>query len=376
MKKIKLLVIVLNSSYGGTEKHVLDIVRHIDNTLFEISTVVPSDSEIGTKLKSISGIEVIQINRDLSSIYKINQIIKVFEPDIVHLHSPRATFLGSIASYFVINKKYKIISTAHGWIPDRLKLRHLYQFLYVNIIKFNDKIFAVSNKVKEQIISTGVDDESIVVIYNGISIPNEKEVTINTKCTRKFVFLGRFIEEKGLIYLIEAIKKLNDKYQGEFCVDMYGDGPLVDEITYLVNKNKLNNVTIKGFVDPKNVFEILKEYDSFLMPSIQEGFPYTLIEAFSAGLIVIASEVGGIPEAINDGVNGYLVKTKNSIDLASKMEYVINLTIDEFVQLKQNSLDSSKKYSIKNMIESIEKHYFEVLSLDSKHSKSRRKSMM
>ncbi len=144
--------------------------------------------------------------------------------------------------------------------------------------------------------------------------------------------------------MIEAIKYLNNNYNNKYYVDLYGDGPLIDDIRSLVNSYKLRNVNLKGFVEPKkNVFSILKEYDSFLMPSIQEGFPYTLIEGFSAGLIVIASEVGGIPEALIDGVNGYLIKPKDSLDLAAKMENVINLTELKYDQLIMNSIESSKK---------------------------------
>ncbi len=80
------------------------------------------------------------------------------------------------------------MSTAHGWIPERLKLKRLYQFLYINLLKYNDKIIAVSNNVKEQIISTGVNNENVVVIYNGIPIDGETTLTIKRNDPKKNSF--------------------------------------------------------------------------------------------------------------------------------------------------------------------------------------------
>ena len=186
--------------------------------------------------------------------------------------------------------------------------------------------------------------EKISVNHNGIEImPAIQPVKPDPKI-RKFVFLGRFIEEKGIMYLLQAIEHLEKSRSHPFSVDLYGDGPMLEIIRQTIKEKQLNSVKLYGFVSPDDVVPCINNYDVFLISSVQEGFPYTLIEALSAGVMVISTDVGGIKEALIDGENGYLVRSKDPMALAKAMEKAIELSNEELYEFKERARQSSYQF--------------------------------
>ncbi|WP_050615019.1 glycosyltransferase family 4 protein [Bacillus testis] len=350
------LFIILNSSYGGAEKHVYDLIENLDKDKYRISLIAAKNSKLSSMLKK--RINIIEINTSLWNVGNLRKVITQQNPDIIHIHSPRASFLSYI-SMAGKKKHKKILVTAHGWIPERFKFSKVFEFLYILSLRNVNKIIAVSTQVKNLLIEKGVEHQKISVIPNGIELLQELPVVDCQINKPKFVFVGRFVEEKGLFYLLEAIKKLNNKYFNQYSLDIYGSGPLENQILKFINENKLNNVKLKGFVQPEKVSEVLLLYDVFLLPSVQEGFPYTLIESLSRGLVVLGSDVGGISEVLKDQFNGFLLTPKNSEDIYMKMEMIINMKKDDLTLMKTNAFNSSKPYNLKNMIESIDYLYNE-----------------
>lgn len=353
MKNI--LLIILNSAYGGAERHVLDICRYLDRTKFNLSIIVPENTKIEEELKKMNNIQVETINRGSSSILMMSKLVNKMNPDTIHVHSPRATLLAAIA-VGIAGFKGNFITTAHGWIPNRLKLKKGIELVYLSALKRYSKVIAVSDDVKRILSSNKIPLERIETIYNGVEITEAKLSGIST--SRRIVFLGRYIEEKGIPYLLEAIKEINNsELQDKLTVDFYGDGPLKTYVSQTINELKTNKVRNCGFMNPNQVIETLQNYDILIMPSIQEGFPYTLVEAFSAGIPVIASSVGGIPEALENGHNGFLTAPKSSADLREAIETFIKLDDTKVLQMKKNALETSKKFNVVDMVKYIEKNY-------------------
>jgi L-malate glycosyltransferase len=354
MVKAKVLLCVMNSSFGGTEKHLVDLVSELDKTQFDVTLITPLDSKITSLLQEIQGIQVFPVRRGIISIYSMRKILRSIQPDIFHVHSPRATLLGLLAAISA-GSKCERITTAHGWIANRLKFRSFYEILYVWSVKRYNKVFAVSHEVKNTLLVHKIHEGRIRVIHNGITYKKINEPRLRKKPV-KFLFIGRWIEEKGLNYLISAAKKLYKKYPGQFIVDIYGEGPLNK---WLENEvaNQYFGVTLYSFLEPHKVIRKMEEYDCFLMPSVQEGFPYTLLEAFSAGNIVIASKIGGIPEAVINGHNGFLIQSKCEENLVEAMEKVIVLPNNELEAMKLHSQETAKLFSLESMIGNIEQEY-------------------
>ncbi|MEC1525875.1 glycosyltransferase family 4 protein [Neobacillus niacini] len=354
MKK-NILLIILNSAYGGAERHVLDICRYLDRSKFNLSIIVPENTKIEEELKGMKNLQVQTVNRGSSSILSMSKLIKQMNPDTIHVHSPRATLMAAIA-VGLAGFKGNFITTAHGWIPNRLKLRKGIELVYISALKRYSKIIAVSDDVKKTLNSNNIPLDRIETIYNGVEIEETK--LSHTASSRKVVFLGRYIEEKGLPYLLEALKEINkSELKNKLTVDFYGDGPLKEYVDQTIKELNTNNVRNCGFMNPDQVIKTLRNYDILIMPSIQEGFPYTLVEAFSAGIPVIASSVGGIPEALENGFNGFLTTPKSSEDLKIALETFIRLDDAKVLELKKNALDTSKKFNVVDMVKYIEKNY-------------------
>ncbi|PLT35746.1 glycosyltransferase family 4 protein [Bacillus sp. V5-8f] len=355
--KQNVMLIVLNSSYGGAEKHVFDLVKHMDRQTIDLTVVLPTGSKLASLVEHyLDKKHIVNVERGIQAIWKLKKLVEVLKPDIVHLHSPRATFIGMVAKT-ISRQSSNVFVTAHGWIPDRLKLRKVYEFLYVSAIKRSDRIIAVSGQVKDMLMAYKLDESKISVIHNGIEVPPQIEVTKRQIAKKRFVFLGRMIEEKGISYLLEAIEQVDQKYPEKYHLDFYGDGPLAEMIKETLKHKQIQNVTLHGFVQPEQVIPLLNQYDAFLMPSVQEGFPYTLIEAFAAGLMVIGTDVGGIKEALIDNENGYLIPAKDVDALIYAMTKVITMSDEELLNFRNLARERSHHFTIEKMTSSLVDEY-------------------
>ncbi|MCM3749152.1 glycosyltransferase family 4 protein [Paenibacillus pasadenensis] len=149
------------------------------------------------------------------------------------------------------------------------------------------------------------------------------------------LYLGRLSEEKGILTLLEAMKKIS----GSAKLKIAGTGPLTDLINDFINQNGLEEkVEMLGFISGSNLEQIISNAKCVIMPSEwYENGPLALIETFASGKPVIGSNIGGIPEHIDNGINGYLFEAKNSDELASKIDIMQTLPEKNYLELCQNA---------------------------------------
>ncbi len=134
----------------------------------------------------------------------------------------------------------------------------------------------------------------------------------------RFVFVGRLTRQKGLHYLVEAHRILQDR-AGRFTTTIVGDGPLRKEIEDLARKVVVNNMRFTGWLTRPEVLHKLGESDVFVLPSVDEGMPNVVLEAMASGLPVIGSRVSGMEELVTHGKSGYLVAPGNCAEFAQRM---------------------------------------------------------
>ncbi|MEO9946947.1 glycosyltransferase family 4 protein [Paraglaciecola sp.] len=315
-----------------TKKSVLMIGTSF-GTMGGISTVVNAYREAG--LFNLCNITYIATHSDGSKFKKLKLALfsylsfilamLSFKYDIIHVHvSSRASFWRK-SVFITIGKllfRKKIVFHLHGSefkVFFDEELTGLKKTIALKIINMPDLIITLSESWKTWVENT-VASPRVIFIHNSIC-----PITTNKVVTKKrlqLLFLGRIGERKGAFDIIEALAKDNLK-NCNFELLMGGDGDL-ESAKSLVNKYNLQEkIKFIGWVRGEQKLKLLQESAIFLLPSYNEGMPMSLLEALASGLPIIASTVGGIPQQVSDGSEGFLVEA-GDIDL-------LNLRIHELL---------------------------------------------
>lgn len=353
-KKKKILYCITKANWGGAQKYVFDLSTSINQDLFEVVVLVGSDGLLVRKLTE-KGIRVIilgDLSRDVSllrdflSFFKLLKIFNKERPDIIHLNSSKMGFMGVLAGRILCIPK--IIFTGHGWAfnEDRSKWqKKIIYFLHKLTILLAHKTIAVSEQTKKQINGGKFLNEKMVVIRNGIGeIEFLNREIARAKILEKInqgntfqsqgislanrLWLGTISElhkNKGLKYLIEAIHLLEVATDDRTClpiVVIIGDGERKEKLQGRINRYGLGDtVFLIGRVNEAEKY--LTAFDIFSLTSITEALPYVLLEAGQAGLPILASSVGGIPEIIDNMKSGILVEPRDSEEIKKAIDFII-----------------------------------------------------
>ena len=224
--------------------------------------------------------------------------------------------------------KVPMVVHFHGYDAYRKDVLESYGKHYQEMFKRADAVVVVSNNMLEQIVRLGCPVSKIHLIPYGV---NTDIFLANRPKTDKiqFVSCGRFVSKKGPFYTIRAFAKVHEKYPMAYLI-MIGDGELLDECKKLSNELGLDKcIRFTGKLPQKDISEIFSASTAFLQHSMidenndSEGLPLVLIEAGAASLPVISTFHAGIPDLIQDGINGFLVNEKDTEAMAAKMIEVI-----------------------------------------------------
>ncbi len=191
------------------------------------------------------------------------------------------------------------------------------------MLRETDCFVCVSATVSEIAISRGVPPQKLIVLPIGVEIPDR----LQTRRPISHLFVGRFVEKKGIVVLADAVRRLRS--QGDqtalVCV---GDGPLLPVLENLARE--VPGVTITGWLSAEAVRVRMSEAISLLVPSIiardgdAEGLPSVIPEAMAQGCPIIGSDNGGVAEAIRNDRNGLLVRMGDAQALAAAMHRVVS----------------------------------------------------
>lgn len=356
--KTRILYIILNGKeYGGSEKHVVDLINNIDKKKYEIYLIMSKRNIMKDNIKknNIKGVYLLNRNNPFC-IYEIRRIIKNIKPNIIHAHAARGIFFIRLAlKKKKIKQKSKLICTTHGWILEYLKFNKLLQKMFLLNKELDDKTLTVSDFSMNELIEKGYNPEKLKFIYNGIDTKKYNKDAPIKNDLNSISYIGRFTNQKGIIYLMKAIEDLKDS---KYKFYIYGAGELEQYIKEFIAKKKLKNVKLEGFIESKYVMEKLYNTDILILPSIDEGFPYILVEAIACGVPCVATKVGGVGEIIDDNV-GKLINSKDEKEICKA---IIDIDKGNISDMSKKCIEKSKKFDISNMIKQIEEVYEEVLN--------------
>lgn len=370
-KKIKVLQAIRQGKVGGGETHIVDLVKHLNKEHFQPVVLSFTDGEMIDKLNDM-GVENYVIHSekafDLTTWKSVKALMHEKQIDLIHIHGTRAT-----SNVYWAAKKLDLptVYTIHGWSfhdDQNLLVKNARIFFEKWITKKTDCNISVSQS-NQQTGFKHISGFKSVVVHNGIDL-----VKFNPDCAKRknlrselniaqdaFVicFIGRMTAQKDPFTLIKSFKEVIAEHPNAVLL-MVGDGELKEKAIALTKELGLEKSVVfqKSRAD---VADVLFSSDIFCLPSLWEGFPIALLEAMAMRKAVIATEVDGSVEIIQNKKNGILVKSQNIQMLADAIKELISnntLKTELAIAAQQTILND---FDVKKMTKKIEDVYLNVL---------------
>jgi N-acetyl-alpha-D-glucosaminyl L-malate synthase BshA len=358
---------------GGAEKHMKDLARGLKQKGHDIAIACSNYKSLDLWCEAMKreGIKVFRLNvlhkHDPRHFLGLRKILKQERPDLVHVHvwNPASCRYAFWAARSL--PKLKIVATEH----DPFVLKGVKNWLKEKTLNSIDHLIAVSEANHHALLNLYPQlKDKISTIHNSIDLEDFNK-NLNAFSDRKraeirehlfhaqpndFVIMtvATLHSRKGLQYLIQAFRQIAQKNAFAKLV-LVGEGPQRRELERQIHQQHLDEkVFLLG--QQKNIPQLLKSSDLFVLPSIKEAFGLVLLEAMAAGLPVIATRVGGIPEIIEDQKNGLLVESKSSDALVEAI-FKLMKSKDLRQKLVMTGLKRVKIFALEKMITQTENVY-------------------
>ncbi len=362
----KILYLVTKDDVGGAQKYVQDLSSELKSAGFETKVITGGNK--GVKFLSNKLRPHFLFANDWLALIELFFLFKKERPDIVHLNSSKAGVIGAVAAKLAGVKK--VVFTAHGWVfnPDNdlnFIKRKAYVALHKIAARFQDKIINVSEYDKKLAIKHRIGDEKkLLTIYNGLDWKNLKFLdkrtarktitTLSQAGTDQGIWIGsigRLVSEKSYHDFINAAALVKNPDVKFFII---GDGYLRNRLAKIIRKHDLEK---RFFILPglAPAAPYLKAFDIFLLSSIKEGLPYTLLEAMAAGLPVITTRVGGMPEIV-DG-RGLVMQPQQPDELARAIDFYLKDKDKAEYFAKEGQLFLKEQLNLARMVEQTKDAY-------------------
>lgn len=384
----KILFIITKSNFGGAQRYVFELATRLAKEGQTVAVALGGNGILKSKLED-AGILVfpidsaqrdISITKEIKVLFRLFSIIRAYKPTIVHLNSPKIGGLGAVAartaSFFnFFGRKdqdgrrmtvEKIIYTNHGWPFN--EPRPAWQQLIIRgfswlTVFLGDITIVLSRTERDDARKWPFVQKKFVIIPNGVAAFTPREHAdalaslIGETRARQWTEEGRTIvgtiselhRNKGLTFAIEGIRSYIEQYpQKPVGFIIIGEGEQRKELEGIIfNNNKSgpnenepvdlsNSVILAGHVNEAR--EYLKAFDLFLLSSVKEGLPFAILEAGYAGVPVISTSVGGIPEVIKNLENGMLIAPRRPQEIKNALVY-----LDEHPEAKETMIKDFKE---------------------------------
>lgn len=263
---------------------------------------------------------------------KINNKIDIFDASEVVGGGIAATLLKWLTGAKAVVEVQGEIFNRKNWL-----LKKIGKF----VMNKADRVRVNSNEIFNQVKKQGIPEDKIRVIFLRIDLDlfNPSRFSDKKNLEPIIGYIGRLVEGKGIENILEAVKILND-----YKLIIFGSGPLESKLKAMAQElNIKDKIEWRGFAPYNKVPEALSQIDIFVYPSLHEGFGRAIMEALAMEKAVVATNVGGIPDLIKDGINGFLVEPNNPEMLAGKIKILI-----ENKELRENFGKAGRKWVSEN----------------------------
>ena len=310
-------------TWRGGQNQVLLTVNGLRSIGERAALVAHPDGEL--RRRAAEGLELIPMaprtEMDLTAAWRFSRVIKRLAPDVIHAHDPHGVAMASLALSLGS-------STAQGRAPRLVASRRVDFHLKGNSFsrwKYRqvDAFIAASEAIRQMLVADGVPAERTVTVHEGIDVdhvvaappvnvheafwlPHQAPVVGN---------VAALVPHKGQRYLVDAAHLVVQNVPDARFI-ILGDGELREHLEKQVHEHHLEkHVLLPGF--RTDVLGCIKGFDLFVMSSVTEGLGTSLLDAMACGRPIVATRAGGIPEIVEDGVNGALVPPRDAASLAA-----------------------------------------------------------
>jgi len=331
-RKFNIVFLIDGLGWGGAERLMVPILANIDRELFSVRVGVfqiRNGNPIADDLRSL-GIPVdlipVPYLRDLTAVSRIASYLKDVKADLIHAQLELGDILGGIAA---LRMHLPSVSTLHTMPSQDMSLKsRLHQEVeYFCLRHFFNMVISVSNEARQFHRKIGrLSDQKTCTIYNGIDLSNfptasqlDRKIVLNefsipTSAT-VLITVAVLRELKGIQYMIRALPKILAANPDLYYL-VAGSGDFQDELVVEAAQAGVSERVIFAGAR-KDIPALMSASDLFVLPTLTEALPTVLAEAMASYLPILACRVGGVPEMVEDGINGRLVTPADSQQLAS-----------------------------------------------------------
>lgn len=359
---IKVCQVVSDTNIGGAGRYLLNYLKYFDRERYKVSVVLPENSKLLEFISVYREVDVYEMpymadkSYDGRCVKILSELFKKEKFDILHTHASLSARIAGRKS-----KIKNIISTRHCIESCTKTVVSKIKSVLNNMLC--DYYIAVSDAVSENLLKCGIKPQKIKTVYNGVepirvideqSIESVKE-KYGIEESPVFGMFARLEEVKGHRYFIEAAKKyLSKGNKGTFLI--VGDGSLAEELQEMAKG--ISQIIFCGYV--KDTAELLNVTDANVISSESEAMSLAILEAMSLGKPTIATNVGGNPQLIKNGVNGILTEYADADGMCVAFEQM-SKDAELYRKCAENAkMEFDSCFTAQKMIEKLQQLYWEV----------------
>ena len=321
----------------------LGLARALKEKGYEVIIVAPYDKYSDKLSKEFKyydifinrkGINPIQDFKTFLMYYKIYKNIK---PKVALHFTIKPNIYGTLACALLGIKSIVTITGLGYTFSNTSWITKLVKFLYKFALSKADKVFFQNKDDYELFIKENLVEKNKCEILPGSGVNTSIFSPMDIKKDNenfRFLLIGRMLWDKGIGEYVEAAKLIKEKYSN---VEFFLLGQIDDNYPKAISKTQIEKWEKEGIIKylgvKENVKEEIAKADCIVLPSYREGIPRALLEAASMEKPIITTDVPGCREVVDDGINGFLCKPKDSKDLAKKMEKMLNLKEEERIKM-------------------------------------------
>lgn len=359
----------VTQSMGGVKTYIKSILTFSSKNAFVHVVIAPYDEELeafcrklGIKYYAITFKREFSLVHDITALFKTARVIRKEKPHLVHCHSAKGGFIGRLAATICL-KKTVYTPNGFSYLSFTGVKRSFFFLLEVVAKRWTSLLLAVSySEANRAIFELGYKKSKANVVLNAIDVEEKvMERTANEK-VRRVGTIARLTNQKDPLLFLEVAKTITSQHR-DIVFAILGAGlhdHLAKEVNAFIKQNNLEKcIQIVSWGDDSTAINFLKGLDVFVMTSVFEGLPYSLLEAMEIGIPCVVSKADGNCDVIQNRENGFACMTHT--EYCSKINMLI-----ESVDLRNSLTKSGREYvalhhNMKNAIRQLEPLYINLI---------------